>query len=84
MKVYTKSHNGDAVKAYRVLTRKLSKEGFYQELKDRESFKTKGQRRREKLKAAKSREKRRVAKLELVLAKQDQNSYMASKSRAPK
>jgi ribosomal protein S21 len=47
MQVNTKKYGGDALRSYKALMRKLSREGLYQELKEREFFKSKGQRKRE-------------------------------------
>jgi ribosomal protein S21 len=47
MQVYTKKYGGDPMRAYKVLMRKLSREGHYQEIKDKEFFKSKSQKNRE-------------------------------------
>jgi ribosomal protein S21 len=47
MQLSTRKYGGDALRTYKVLMRKLSKEGHYQELKDKEFFKSKSQKRRE-------------------------------------
>jgi ribosomal protein S21 len=47
MQVSTRKYGGDPMRAYKVLMRKLSKEGHYQELKDKEYFKSKSQKKRE-------------------------------------
>ncbi len=47
MQVNTKKYGGDPLRSYKALMRKLSREGLYQELKEREFFKSKGQKRRE-------------------------------------
>jgi ribosomal protein S21 len=47
MQVNTKKYNGDPIRSYKALMRKLSREGLYQELREREYFKSKGQKRRE-------------------------------------
>jgi ribosomal protein S21 len=47
MLVKTKKYGGDPLRAYKVLMRKLSKEGHYQEVKEKEFFKSKGEKRRE-------------------------------------
>lgn len=59
MIVYTKKYKGDALKAYKILMRKLNKEGFYQELKSKQYFKTTGQKRKEQTAKGKAREKKR-------------------------
>ncbi len=47
MQVNTRKYNGDPMRSYKALMRKLNREGLYQELREREYFKSKGQRRRE-------------------------------------
>jgi hypothetical protein len=47
MQLSTKKYGGDALKTYKVLMRKLSREGHYLELKEKEFFKSKAQKRRE-------------------------------------
>ena len=47
MQLKTKKYGGDPLRTYKVLMRKLSKEGHYQEVKEKEFFKSKGQKRRE-------------------------------------
>ena len=47
MQVNTRKYGGDALRSYKALMRKLNREGLYQELKEREYFKSKGQRKRE-------------------------------------
>lgn len=47
MQLKTKKYGGDPLRTYKVLMRKLSKEGHYQEIKEKEFFKSKGEKRRE-------------------------------------
>lgn len=47
MIVYTKKFKGDPLRAYKVLMRKLNKEGFYQESKKKDYFKSRGEVKRE-------------------------------------
>ncbi len=47
MQIKTKKYGGDPLRTYKVLMRKLSKEGHYQEVKEKEFFKSKGQKKRE-------------------------------------
>jgi len=47
MQLKTKKYGGDPLRTYKVLMRKLSKEGHYQEVKEKEFFKSKGEKRRE-------------------------------------
>jgi ribosomal protein S21 len=47
MEILTKKYGGDPMRSYKALMRKLNREGLYKELKDREFYKSKSQRRRE-------------------------------------
>lgn len=47
MQLKTKKYGGDPLRTYKVLMRKLSKEGHYQEVKEKEFFKSKSEKRRE-------------------------------------
>ncbi len=47
MQVFTRKYGGDPMRTYKILMRKLNKEGHYQELKEKEFFKSKSQRKRE-------------------------------------
>lgn len=47
MQLKTKKYGGDPLRTYKVLMRKLSKEGHYQLVKEKEFFKSKGEKRRE-------------------------------------
>jgi ribosomal protein S21 len=46
MQINTKKYGGDAMRAYKALMRKLNREGVYQELREKEFFTSKGERRR--------------------------------------
>jgi ribosomal protein S21 len=59
MQVNTKKYNGDPMRSYKALMRKLNREGLYQELREREYFKSKGQRRREERIRSEMRTKRK-------------------------
>jgi ribosomal protein S21 len=47
MQVITKKYGGDPMRSYKALMRKLSREGVYKELRDKEFYKSKSERRRE-------------------------------------
>jgi ribosomal protein S21 len=47
MQLSTRKYGGDPMRTYKVLMRKLSKEGHYQEVKEKEFFKSKSQKLRE-------------------------------------
>lgn len=47
--------NNNVTKAFKVLNKKLHGEGIFKDVKDKQAFKSKGQIKREKLKAAKAR-----------------------------
>ena len=49
MIVYTKKYKGDPLRAYKALMRKMSKEGFYKEFREKEYFKSKSQKNREEI-----------------------------------
>lgn len=46
MQVNTKKYGGDAMRSYKALMRKLNREGVYQELREKEFFTSKGEKRR--------------------------------------
>jgi ribosomal protein S21 len=53
MQVNTKKYGGDAMRSYKALMRKLNREGLYQELREKEFFTSKGEKRRkEKIQGA--------------------------------
>ncbi len=70
MQVNTKKYGGDPMRTYKVLMRKLSKEGVYQELREKEFFKSKGQRRREDEMRGTVRTKRKLRIIQEQLAKE--------------
>ena len=53
MKIYVR--NNDISKAYRILNKKLHTEGFFKEIREKQFFKSKGERKRDALRAAKAR-----------------------------
>lgn len=67
MIVYTKRFKGDALRSYKVLMRKLNKEGFYQEAKKKDFFKSKGETKREQEARGIAKEKKRQRLKELQL-----------------
>jgi hypothetical protein len=67
MIVHTKRFKGDALRTYKVLMRKLNKEGFYQESKKKEHFKSKGEVKREKLARSVAKEQKRQKLKEMQL-----------------
>lgn len=69
MIVQTKKYRGDISRAYRALMKKLNKEGFYQEFKEKQYFKSKSQKKREQLAKSVSKEKKRQKKQEEKLVK---------------
>jgi ribosomal protein S21 len=46
MQVNTRKYGGDAMRSYKALMRKLNREGVYQELREKEFFTSKGEKRR--------------------------------------
>jgi hypothetical protein len=67
MIVHTRKYKGDALRSYKVLMRKLSKEGFYQESKRKEYFKSKSEVNRERLARSVAKEQKRQKLKELQL-----------------
>jgi ribosomal protein S21 len=61
--------NNDPLKAFKLLNRKLHQDNIFIELKERQFFKTKGEKRREKKKRAVARQRKEQAKRELILQK---------------
>ena len=61
--------NNDPLKAFKLLNRKLHQDNVFIELKERQFYKTKGEKRREKKKRAVARQKKEQAKRELILQK---------------
>ena len=64
--------NNEPVKAYKVLMKKLKKEGVFQELYVKSFFRSKSQKRKEKHKCALIREKKRKDEREQELARSEQ------------
>lgn len=80
MQLSTKKYGGDALKTYKVLMRKLSREGHYLELKEREFFKSKAQKRREdKLKGT----VRTKKKLKLIRERLEKEIPKAKQNKQP-
>lgn len=80
MQLSTKKYGGDPLKTYKVLMRKLSKEGHYLELKEREFFKSKAQKRREdKLKGT----VRTKKKLKLIRERLEKEFPRAKQNKQP-
>lgn len=81
MQVLTKKYNNDPVRAYKGLIRKLNREGFYEELKDREYFKSKGQRKREEIKRSIIRTNKKRRETNLLIAKLDNKKVGSNKQK---
>ena len=60
MRVDVRNNNVD--KALRILKKKLTEDGFFNELRERESFMSKGEKKRRERDAAKRRQKRNLEK----------------------
>ena len=63
--MYIKVRNGDVNGAIRVLKKKLMREGFFQELRRRESFMSKGEKERKQRAAGRRRWLKKQAKQKL-------------------
>jgi|SRR5210317_290228 len=61
--------NNDPLKAFKLLNRKLHEDNTFIELKERQHYKSKGEKKREKKKRAVARQKKEQAKRELILQK---------------
>ena len=61
--------NNDPLKAFKLLNRKLHEDNTFIELKERQYFKTKGEKRREKKKRAVARQKKEQAKRHAIFEK---------------
>ena len=70
MQLYTRKYGGDPLRTYKVLMRKLSKEGHYQEVKEKEFFKSKGEKRREDQVRNEARTKKKLRIINERLAKE--------------
>ena len=73
MLVETKKYGGDALRAYKALMRKLKREGFYQEVKRQEFYKSRGQQLREEKVKNTKRTQKKQAQGEKQLVQQDLN-----------
>lgn len=73
MKVVVKNNN--ATKAFKILSKKLKKEGFFQELRDRRYYTSKSEKRRLRKKQADSRKKKENIKRLQELEQQDSMHY---------
>lgn len=63
MEIRTKRYKGNALRAYKVLMRKLSADGFYQELRSKEYFRSKSEILREEKAKGTARTKKKLAKI---------------------
>lgn len=82
MKIIVKGNN--AVKAFKVLKRKLEKDGFYKELQDKRFYIPKGEKRRKAKAAAILRHKKEQRKRAEMYEAQELNALIDSKKRARK
>lgn len=73
MQLLTKRYGNDPMKTYRVLMRKLNKEGHYQEIKEKQFFKSKSQKKREDKVRGTVRVKRKLKAIEESLNRAAQN-----------
>ena len=73
MKIYVR--NNDISKAYRILNKKLHTEGFFKEIREKQFFKSKGEKKRDALRAAKARWNKKKKLLEIKFEKQERNMY---------
>lgn len=80
MKIIVK--NNDAVKAYKVLMKKLNKDGFFQELKNKKFYRSKGQKDREKHKLAVIKAKKEQTKRQEILLKEEKRVIIDAKKRS--
>lgn len=77
MKIFVK--NNDAVKAYKILTKKINDEGLLKTLKSKEYYLSKSQRLRVKKKNALARFRKDQKKKKQILDRQEQNFLLYSK-----
>lgn len=70
MQIYTRKYGGDPMRTYKVLMRKLSKEGYFQEVKEKQFFKSKSQKRREDEEQGTIRTKKKLRIIQETLAKE--------------
>jgi len=81
MEISTKKYKGNALRAYKVLMRKLSADGFYQELRAKEYFRSKAELRREAESKGKIRAKKKQAK---IMQKLEAESNFKQRPKSPK
>ena len=81
MQVYTKKYGNDSIRAYKSLIRKLNRENFYEELKEKEYFKSKGQKRREEKKRNIARVMRKRHKTNMLLLKSENKKFSSNKQK---
>jgi len=74
--------NNDAVKAYKVLMKKLNKEGLFKELKNRRYYQTKSKKRKEKQKEARKYHRREEARRKKQRENEEKWLIIESKKRA--
>jgi ribosomal protein S21 len=70
MQLNTKRYGGDPIRTYKALMRKLNREGYYQEIKEKEFYKSKAQKRREDAKRGEVRTKKKLALILKTLEKE--------------
>ena len=73
MKIYVR--NNDISKAYRILNKKLHTEGFFKEIREKQFFKSRSEKKREALRAAKARWQKKRKLLEAQFEKQERNIF---------
>jgi len=74
--------NNDAVKAYKIMMKKLDTDGFFKELKTKKHYLSKSNKKREKRKYAMKRHKKLQIKRDEIFEKQEKQILIASKRRA--
>lgn len=74
--------NNDAIKAYKVLCKKLNKDGLFRELKRRRHFISKGDSKKEKSKVARVRARKDQIKRDIIREKEEKWLVIESKKRA--
>ena len=73
MKIYVR--NNDVSKAYRILNKKLHTEGFFKEIREKQFFKSKSEKRRDALRAARARWEKKKKLLDVQFEKQERNLF---------
>lgn len=81
MIVHTKKYKGDPLRAYKALMRKMSKEGFYKEFREKEYFKSKSQKNREEIARGIAKEQKRVKKKEQYLEQLDSRPFKKTRQK---